>query len=229
MSERIRNLFSDISGKYDTMNHVLSFGVDTLWRRRAAYESIPDKESFKALDVATGTGDLAFAVHNMALKNGKKAEIVGMDFSKKMLDIAKAKAAKRRTAEISFELGDALNMEYEDNSFDVVTTAFSLRNFDDLDKFLKEVHRVLKPGGKFVFIDMAMPDSRFGRAFFKFYSKVMLAMGTLVQRNAYSWLVHSIMKFDKKRLVYLATKNEFNNVSMSNMVSGIAYIITGEK
>ncbi len=229
MSERIRNLFSDISGKYDTMNHVLSLGVDTIWRRRAAVESVMAAKSYKVLDVATGTGDLALAVHYAAVRRGKVADITAMDFSKSMLKIAKRKASARSVSGLRFEFGDALRMKYRDNSFDVVTTAFSLRNFDNLNTFLKEVHRVLKPKGKFVFIDMAMPDNGAERAFFALYSRLMLAIGSLVQRNAYSWLVYSIMKFDKKRLINLAIKNKFSNVRMTNMASGIAYMITGEK
>jgi demethylmenaquinone methyltransferase/2-methoxy-6-polyprenyl-1,4-benzoquinol methylase len=229
MSERINSLFSDISSNYDTMNHVLSFGIDTLWRRKAAKAALLPGRSYRVLDIATGTGDLAIAVRKAAVSHSKSADITAMDFNLDMLKIAKSKASNYNIKDIKFETGDALKMKYMDESFDVLTSAFALRNFDDLDSFLKEAYRILRPNGKVVFLDMAIPDSFFEREFFRLYSRFMLIAGSLVDVGAYAWLVKSIKNFDKKRLAQLAAKNKFKNVKITNLTSGIAYLLTAEK
>ena len=229
LSERIRELFDGISPHYDFMNHFLSMGTDKSWRRAAAIAAVMPKSEYSVLDVATGTADLAIEVYKQAAARGKTVSITGMDFSNKMLEIASKKVSALHISCISLESGDALRMKYPDASFDVVTTAFSLRNFDDLGAFVAEVHRVLKSDGRFVFLEMAAPDSGAQRAFFSLYSVLMRAAGRLVRRGAYTWLVSSIKRFDKARLMRMLTDAGFRNVERRNLVSGIAFIATGEK
>lgn len=227
MSERINNLFSKISPRYDIFNHLFSMGIDMEWRRDAAKEAMLQQDRYVLLDAATGTGDLAIAVNKAAKARGKSIEIIGIDINHDMLRLAKKKAC--RIGDIRFEEGDALRLQYPDRSFEAVTTGFSLRNFDDLEVFVREVRRILKKGGRFIFLDMAKPDRGYQAAFFNFYSRFIRSIGALVDRGAYSWLVFSINNFDKKKVVELANKYGFNNVKIRSLRTGIAFIVTGEK
>ncbi len=200
MSKRINTIFSNVSRHYDTMNHVMSLGIDRTWRHAAAKEAAYKKGSLFILDVATGTGDLAFDIAKISGSRGIDARITGTDFNKRMLAIARQKAKRSDTESVMFEYGDALRMKYKGGSFDVVVSGFALRNFDDLQRFAAEARRVLKKGGRLVLLDMAQGDSPFVKAFFSVYSRIMLLMGSFVHKGAYSWLVRSIKDFDKNGL-----------------------------
>jgi demethylmenaquinone methyltransferase / 2-methoxy-6-polyprenyl-1,4-benzoquinol methylase len=229
MSEAIRKMFSRISGKYDRMNHLLSFGFDRSWRREAAKEAMMENSEYRLLDLSTGTGDLAIAIQKEAMIRGKHIDIVATDFSHEMLKIAKEKAKDEGFDNILFKVGDSLNTGYRDESFEVVTSAFSLRNYDDVGAFIFEAHRILEIGGKLVILDMATPDGILQRIFFMAYLPVMRLIGMFVDNEAYSWLPSSINDFDKKDLIAKIKGRGFRNVKYRQLSSGIAYLVVGEK
>ena len=151
--EQVTQMFDTISGDYDGLNRVISFGIDIKWRKKVV-NMVKASNPDTILDIATGTGDLAI---NLAETNATK--IVGLDISSGMLDIGKEKIKKKNLAsKIEMVLGDSENMPFEDNSFDAVTVAFGVRNFESLENGLKEIYRVLKPNGTFVILETSMPD-----------------------------------------------------------------------
>ena len=230
MSDRINELFSSISGKYDFMNHFLSMGIDKRWRAAAAAEAIKERRSYRILDVATGTGDLAIALAGEARRKGAAAKIAGMDFNTEMIRLAKQKISRfGLESEVLIEKGDAMKMKYKPCSFDVVVSGFALRNFDSLKVFSKELIRVLRPGGRFVLLDMAMPDSGISRSFFKADFKVIKLIGSVVQKGAYSWLVSSVSEFDKKKFAGILEKEGFTGVGITNLTTGLAFFVSGTK
>lgn len=228
VSKKIHDNFSRIYGIYGPMNHILSFGVDTAWRKTAAREVVGYGPA-KVLDVATGTGDLAIEIWKEAGRRGLSMHITGIDFNKDMLDVARSRAARLGIANSSMKEMDAMRMEYPNGSFDLVTSGFAIRNFDDLDLFIKQVKRVLRPGGKVVLLDMAMPDGGAERLFFRLYLPVMNAFGSLVDREAYGWLVRSIRHFDKKAFAAKMRAAGFKNVKIRQLPSGVAYILTATR
>ncbi len=226
MSKKINDIFSMIYEKYDLYNRLMSFGVDTIWRKQTAKEVLKKPGDISVLDVATGTGDLAICIYKMAKKENRNVKIIGMDFNKKMLGIAVDKA---HGTNIKFELGDALKMKYANNSFDVVTSAFALRNLDSLDEFAQEVKRVLKSGGNFAFVDMSSPKSNHGKLLFNLYSKFMILAGSIIYKDAYKWLAYSISHIDDTNLPFIMKKMGFRNVKTKRLLSDIAYIVYGTK
>jgi demethylmenaquinone methyltransferase / 2-methoxy-6-polyprenyl-1,4-benzoquinol methylase len=228
MSEEINQLFSDIHEQYDTMNHVLSLGIDKIWRKDIASEAIMDMKKYKILDIAAGTGDLSLAIYRACDKAGKDAKILGVDFNKDMLSVAKRKV-KKLGLDIKFEQGDALALRFPSNSFEVVTNSFAMRDFDDLSKFVSEIHRVLKKGGKIVLSDMSKPEKGLMKYLFKIYFNIMLLEGMLVDKNAYSFLVKSIKSFDKNNLLKILKKQGFKEIKIRSLTSGSAFLITARK
>jgi len=224
----MNQLFSDIYERYDSMNNVLSLGVDRIWRSRAAKECIITSKSYKILDIAAGTGEFAIAIKKECERNDKQVKLTGVDFNKDMLSVAKEKV-KARNIDIKFEVGDALNLRFPDKSFEIVTSAFAMRDFDSLSKFAKEVHRVLKPGGKIVLMDMSKPDKGLMKYVFKVYFNIMLLEGMLVDKNAYWFLVDSIKKFDKKNLLKLLKKQGFKEIELVELPSHAAFYVTAKK
>lgn len=236
MATEINRMFSKIYQNYDFMNHLFSFNFDKLWRNRAAHESLLQKRKYEVLDVASGTGDLAIAVSKAAASKGKRVRIRAYDFNKDMLDIAQSKFSKMHISNIRNELGSAFKIRHPDESFDVITSGFALRSFanskDDkkgLQKFISESYRLLKPGGRVVLLDMAMPDDLIQGSFFRVYSLIMLWVGSLVEGDTYAWLVRTIKEFDKKGLARLMASAGFKNVRIRNLPSGIAFMAIAEK
>lgn len=228
MSKEINELFSNIHESYDLMNHVLSMGVDKQWRKEIANEAMLPAGHYRLLDLATGTGDLAICIHKMARKKSKNVKINGVDFNKDMLGLAKKKIAKSNL-DIDFSVGDALSLKFPKNSFEVITCSFAMRDFDSLETFVNECNRVLKKGGKVILADMSKPEEGFMKNFFKFYSKIMVLEGSLVDKDAYQFLVDSINKFDKKKLERLLKKKGFKQVKFRTLQSGAAFIATAYK
>ncbi len=236
MAEEINRMFSKIYRRYDLMNHVLSFNFDKSWRDEAAIDAIISKDKYDILDVASGTGDLAITINKVAEGQGKKVSIYAYDFNKDMLDVAREKFRKAKMGNITVEVGNAFKLRHKSGSVDVLTSGFGLRSFyfsqggkKNLQKFISESFRVLRPGGKIVLLDMAMPEGRPQRAFFKAYSVLMLAIGSLVDKDTYAWLVRTIKAFDKKQLVRMVKATGFKKVKIRDLRSGIAYIVTAEK
>jgi len=188
--------FDKIASSYDRLNHIMTAGMDRLWRRRAAKEAIKTARrktasatNALALDVACGTGDMAVEL----LKRG--CSVTGIDLSEEMLAIA-----RRKTAEANFQLANAEALPFDDASFDAVTSAFGIRNFVHLDKGLAEMARVLKSGGRMVILEMSTPDSSLVRPFYNLYTRRIIPwLGSRIagNREAYTYLPNSIERFPK--------------------------------
>jgi demethylmenaquinone methyltransferase/2-methoxy-6-polyprenyl-1,4-benzoquinol methylase len=182
-------MFDRIAGLYDRMNSVMTAGLHHQWRRRAAdlAELAPGG---RALDVATGTGDLALELANRV---GSGGEVVGVDFSERMLELARAKAAGAR---VRFESGNALALDYPDGAFDAATVGFGARNFSDLGRGLSEMARVVRPGGRVVVLEITTPQRPPLSTFFElWFDHAIPALGRVVDSEAYSYLPSSVRRF----------------------------------
>jgi demethylmenaquinone methyltransferase/2-methoxy-6-polyprenyl-1,4-benzoquinol methylase len=184
-------MFDRIAGLYDRVNSVMTAGLHHQWRRRATELSqVPP--GGRALDVATGTGDLAF---ELASRVGAEGEVVGVDFAERMLEVARRKATALG-APVRFEAGNALALAYPDDYFDAATVGFGARNFSDLDRGLAEMARVVRPGGRVVVLEITTPRRPPLSTFFRlWFDRVVPALGRLVDRQAYSYLPSSVRRF----------------------------------
>lgn len=229
MSEENKKMFSLIAKNYDKTNRIISLGADSGWRKAAAAECSIGKKRIRVLDVATGTGELALSIARQLEKDKKEVLVLGMDFNIDMLKIAKEKTAKKGIKNIEFVLGDALAMEAGSNTFDIVASGFALRNFDDLQQFMRESYRVLAPGGKIVFLDVAKPDNIFNKIFEKYYFNVVPLLGAKYSREAYVHLITTAWRFDKNKLPGMAKSLGFVNPRLKNLTFGTAFIFTARK
>ena len=221
-------MFAGIAGRYDLLNHLLSGNTDRRWRRLVAEELRASlQEGAFALDVACGTGDLS-----LVLSEAGGARVVGVDFCRPMLEIAREKALKEETR-IPFVEGDALRLPFADEVFDVATIAFGLRNLSSVEEGLKELLRVLKPGGRVAVLEFSSPVVPGFRALFQFYfTRVLPRIGGRVSgsRGAYEYLPDSVSKFpDQKRLAALMRETGFEAVGYRNLTGGIAALHTGTR
>ena len=225
----VREMFSGIAGRYDSLNHILSANIDKRWRTKVAgllKDKLSDPESL-VLDVACGTGDLS-----IELKRSGKARVVGTDFCRPMLAIAKEKSDADSLA-IPYLEGDGMRLSFADNTFDAVTIAFGLRNFSNWTEGLRELHRVLKPSGKLAVLEFSAPVVPGFKQIFRFYfTKILPRIGGLVSgsRGAYEYLPDSVSRFpDQKGLAELMRQIGFSDVEYKNLTGGIAAIHTGTK
>ena len=191
--EQVTQMFDEISNKYDTLNRVISLGIDQSWRRKVvkiASETAPQR----VLDIATGTGDLA-----IALKKTNATQIIGLDISPGMLAIGKDKVkALSLDKTITMVLGDSENLSYEDNYFDLVTVAFGVRNFENLEKGLGELFRVLRPQGKLIILETSVPTKFPFKQGYHLYSGLIVPLvGRMFSRDqrAYQYLSDSAAAF----------------------------------
>lgn len=226
--EQVATMFDNIAFRYDFLNHLLSMGIDKIWRRRAIrlLKSIP---SPRILDIATGTGDLALA----ALKL-KPSEIVGLDISKEMLKVAQVKVDKRElSSTIKLIHGDSENIPFPDNSFDAITVAFGVRNFENLNRGLSEMSRVLKPGGKVVILEFSNPTQFPVKQIYGFYFKYVLPFwGGLFSKDkaAYTYLPESVRAFPEGKQFELVMVNaKLKPLKSLKQTFGVATIYYGEK
>jgi len=191
--EQVTKMFDTISGEYDGLNRVISFGIDIKWRKKVV-EIVKATNPDSILDIATGTGDLA-----INLAETKASKIIGLDISSGMLDIGKTKiTAKKLDDRIEMIIGDSENMPFEDNSFDAITVAFGVRNFETLENGLKDILRVLKPGGTFVILETSVPTKFPFKQGYTFRSKIILpTIGKLFSKDktAYKYLSESASVF----------------------------------
>ena len=189
---QVRQMFDSIAPAYDFMNRAMTLGVDRLWRRKAV-RLVGEYSPQHLLDVATGTGDLALMLHR-SLKPAQG--IVGIDLSQGMLDVAVRKVAEAGLAgAITFEVGDCLNLRFADGTFDAVTVAYGVRNFEHLDRGYAEMHRVLAPGGVLCVVELSTPTGKLVRRLYDFYTqRIIPFVGRLVSKDvrAYSYLPESI-------------------------------------
>ncbi len=191
--EQVASMFDNISQSYDLLNHTLSFGIDILWRRKAIRMLKPFSPK-TILDVATGTGD--FAIEALRLKPSK---IVGIDISDGMLEVGRKKIDKRGLTEIiELQQGDAENLTFEDNIFDVLTVAFGVRNFENLEKGLSEMYRVTRNGGHLMIIEFSKPTKFPVKQLYNFYfNSILPKIGKIVSKDnaAYQYLPESVAAF----------------------------------
>ncbi|GMT99533.1 bifunctional demethylmenaquinone methyltransferase/2-methoxy-6-polyprenyl-1,4-benzoquinol methylase UbiE [Corallococcus caeni] len=226
MSTEVRQMFSSIATRYDVTNEVLSLGIHRLWRRSAVKLS-GAKDGSHVLDCATGTGDLALAFKR---KVGSTGRVVGTDFCPEMLESAPAKAAKAGL-EVEFQVQDAMALTLPDNSFDVASISFGIRNVDDPVKCLQEMARVVRPGGRVVVLEFGQPTGPYG-ALFRFYSKtVMPAIGGLLTGNraAYQYLPRTAAAFPagERFLALMDQAGAYSERAAHPLLFGTAYVYVG--
>ncbi len=222
-------MFDRIARHYDFLNHALSLGIDRSWRRKAVSEVI-DFPKGHFLDVATGTGDVAF----LLAKRYPGATIQGVDISERMLDIARKKLkSKGYDNRIAFTSGDSENLGFQGNSFDAVTVAFGVRNFEDLQKGLSEMYRVVRPGGKAVILEFSKPRSFPFKQLFGLYFKNLLPLvGKLQSKDnrAYRYLYESVQAFpDYEQFNKELVKAGWKNPKYQVLSLGICAIYTAFK
>lgn len=227
--ETIRSLFDDIAPGYDRFNHVSSFQADRKWRRKAV-ESIADTDKpIAVLDVATGTADFAI---DIARRAATGSHITGIDLSQGMLDIGREKVAKTGL-DIELMQGDAENLDFPDGSFDRVSVAFGVRNFENLEKGLSEMMRVLKPGGKLVILELSYPENPVIRWFYKLYAlRILPLIGKSMTGNgqAFRYLPASIMKFPlPERFIPMLRNVGFTTVTHRQFMFGTCRMYTSTR
>ncbi len=188
----IGSLFDRIAGSYDSLNHLLSLGIDRSWRRKAVKGM---RKCRSVLDVAIGTADLTLEL----LRQGKTQRVTGLDLSANMIQIGRIKAGKEGVAaKVKFIQGSALQMPFDDAAFDAVTCGYGVRNFSDLDKGLAEMNRVLKAGGELMILEFSYPTNRFVRSVYDLYfTHIMPFVGRILSRDkkAYTYLNRSVKSF----------------------------------
>ena len=226
--EQVAQMFNNISENYDDLNRVISLGIDVSWRKKVV-KLVGANNPKQILDIASGTGDLAIM---MASLNPDK--IVGLDISEGMLNVGKQKVAKANLSHmIDMVVGDSENIPFEDNTFDAITVSFGVRNFENLDKGLTEILRVLKPGGKFVVLETSNPTKFPFKQGYKFYTNFILpVIGKLFSKDkvAYSYLSESANSFPfGEAFNNILQKNGFNNAECLPVTFGVASIYTAIK
>src|SRR5580765_227915 len=225
-TKAVREMFAGIAGRYDLLNHVLSLNIDKRWRRLVANElrDVLGREDATVLDVACGTGDLS-----IELSKNAKVKIVGTDFCRPMLAVASEKNIAGTA--IPYIEADAMTLPFADASFDGVTIAFGLRNLPNFENGLKELNRVLKPGGKLAILECSHPPMPVFRQLYHFYfTRILPRIGALVSgsRCAYEYLPDSVTKFpEQEKLAALMESTGFGQVKYRNLTGGIAAIHSG--
>lgn len=226
---QIEEMFDRISGRYDFLNRFLSARIDILWRKKALRQLLASHPK-EILDVATGTGDVAI----LANKILQPQKITGIDISEGMINVGKEKIKKLGLENvIRLEKGDSEAINYSDNSFDAVTVAFGVRNFENLEQGLKEIKRVLRPGGKVVILEFSKPLTPIIKDLYTFYMDFISPVFVkLFSKNydAYKYLNESVKKFPEgKNFVSILDKTGFNATSFKILTPGICAIYVGEK
>jgi demethylmenaquinone methyltransferase/2-methoxy-6-polyprenyl-1,4-benzoquinol methylase len=227
--EQVAEMFDDIAFRYDFLNRFLSAGIDVRWRK-TAIRQLEDIDPKLILDVATGTADVAI----MSTRILKPTKIIGIDISDGMLELGRKKIEQLGLGN-SIELlnGDSETINFADNTFDAVTVAFGVRNFENLEKGLGEIKRVLKPGGRLVVLEFSKPKASVVKQLYNVYMKVVApAMGKLFSknRNAYKYLDESIKKFPEgKNFTSILDNLGYRNTYRKTLSLGICSIYCGEK
>ncbi len=226
--EQVTKMFDTISGEYDNLNRVISFGIDIKWRDKVV-KIVEDAQPENILDIATGTGDLA-----ISLAKTSATKIIGLDISAGMLEVGKVKIkSKKLDDKIEMIIGDSENLPFNDNTFDAITVAFGIRNFEHLEKGLADILRVLKPGGTFVILETSVPTKTPYKQGYAFHSKVILPMvGKLFSKDktAYTYLSDSANVFPfGEQLNNILRKVGFINVEDLPQTFGVATIYKASK
>jgi len=245
--QQIAHMFDRIAFRYDFLNRFLSGGIDVYWRKKAIRElaadagqtaaptnspggSEADTRGWNILDVATGTADMAI----MMSKYLSPAKVTGIDISTGMLDIGRQKIARLKLeGRIELCTGDSEAIHFPDNSFDAISVAFGVRNFENLEKGLQEMHRVLKPGGRLVVLEFSQPKKAGFRQLYEVYLRLIApGIGRILSksREAYAYLNESVKAFPEgDDFVRILDKNDYINTRLRRLSLGICTIYTGEK
>lgn len=226
--EQVAQMFDNISGNYDGLNRVISFGIDIQWRKKVL-KLVSDKNPQTILDIATGTGDLA-----ILMAKTKAPKIIGADISEGMMEVGRKKVAEKGLSDrITLQYGDSENLPFPDGTFDAITVAFGIRNFETLEKGLAEILRVLKQGGIFVILETSVPTKFPFKQGYKFHTKVLLPLiGRLFSKegSAYSYLGESASVFPfGEQLNNILRKIGFIEVKHMPQTMGVATIYTASK
>jgi len=221
-------MFNNISKKYDFLNHFLSMGIDILWRKKAI-RMLKESQPKQILDIATGTGD--FAIEALKLNPTK---VTGIDISKGMLAVGNQKIKKKGLENvIELKLGDSENLEFNDNTFDAYTVGFGVRNFENLEKGLTEMLRVLKPNGTAIILEFSKPKAFPIKQIYNFYfNKMLPGIGKLVSKDnaAYTYLPESVDAFpDGQEFTTILEKIGYKNTKTTVLMFGIASIYKANK
>lgn len=228
---RIQALFDGIAGDYDRLNHLLSLGIDRTWRRRALKRIVVPGQAQSILDVACGTGDFSITI---AKRADIRTVVTGVDLSEGMLAVMAEKVREEGLeGRIRAEQGDCLQLRFEEASFDRVTIAFGIRNFEHRKVALCEILRVLKPGGRLVILELSVPSNRFLRWVYGIYfTKILPLIGGRISgdKAAYSYLPASVLKFPgKKEWMETMSSCGYSDVTHKAFTFGICRMYTGEK
>jgi len=227
----IEEVFSSVAPKYDIMNDLMSFGIHRLWKDEFCRQ-IPNLNAF-VLDVASGTGDIAFRLIKEAKNRGRNLRIILSDINHEMLKNAKSKAIDSNLLGLNYICCDAEKLPFPDNSFDYYTIAFGIRNVPKIDIALKEAYRVLKPTGKFLCLEFSKVENEYLKQFYDFYSfNIIPKIGQLVTNNmkAYQYLAESIDLFpDQDSFRNMIKAAGFAKVKYQNLTFGIAAIHSAYK
>jgi demethylmenaquinone methyltransferase/2-methoxy-6-polyprenyl-1,4-benzoquinol methylase len=224
-SARVRQMFSRIAPRYDFLNHALSFSLDRVWRRRTAkkFRRVLRRTDARVLDLCCGTGDLTFAmervrVHEIRDRGAHRFPLIGSDFAQPMLDRARKKGAVHARSTV-FMAADALQLPFADQSFDLITSAFGFRNLVNYERGLREIARVLKPGGELGILEFSEPGAGPMAGLFRFYfRRVLPHVGAAISGNneAYSYLPGSVAKFPAPtEITALLRRVGFENIQTS--------------
>ena len=226
--EQVEEMFDNIAHRYDFLNHLLSLGIDIIWRKKAV-KFIGTIQPKKILDVASGTGDFAFEALSL---NPEK--VIGFDLSEGMMNYGRAKAKQQNVANIiQFIKGDSEKMPSADNEFDAITVGFGVRNFENLEAGLKEIYRVTRTGGKVAILEASMPQNTIIRALFSLYfGKIVPIIGKMFSKDsrAYDYLPESVMAFPKGlEFVKILENIGFVNVQWQPLTFGACAFYKMEK
>ncbi len=226
--EQVAQMFDTISGNYDGLNRVISFGIDVKWRKKVL-KLVADTNPDTILDIATGTGDLA-----LLMTQTKATQIIGLDISAGMLEVGRNKISERKLdSKIEMVLGDSENIPYGEATFDAITVAFGVRNFENLEKGLGEILRVLKPGGIFVILETSVPEKFPFKQGYQFYSRNILPLiGKMFSKDdsAYQYLSDSASVFPYgEALNNIMRKIGFIEVQAFPQTFGVATIYSASK
>lgn len=229
MSEQqsVSEMFDDISPRYDFLNHLLSFHIDKMWRRKTS-QWVAQYHPVSILDVATGTADLAIRL----AKDCPASQIIGIDLSEKMLEIGKKKIDDKQLGErVKLQIGDAEQMAFSDDTFDAVTTAFGVRNFEHLEQGLREMFRITKDKGTIAVLEFSHPKKGFIRMPYQCYSRHILPfIGRTISKHpaAYHYLPETIEAFPKEEtFMDLLMKAGFSEIGKKDFSGGIATLYYG--
>ncbi|MFL9843051.1 bifunctional demethylmenaquinone methyltransferase/2-methoxy-6-polyprenyl-1,4-benzoquinol methylase UbiE [Flavobacterium rhizosphaerae] len=226
--EQVAQMFDTISGNYDGLNRVISFGIDVKWRKKVL-KLVAANNPKTILDIATGTGDLAILMAQTGAK-----EIIGADISEGMMEVGRKKVAEKKLDKrITLQYGDSENLPFQDDYFDAITVAFGIRNFETLEKGLAEILRVLKPGGIFVILETSVPTKFPYKQGYTFYSKYLLPLigrAFSKDRSAYAYLSESASVFPfGEKLNNILRKTGFIEVKDMPQTFGVATIYSASK